>query len=93
MPLSYAIYDVFTQNRLEGNPLAVVFGADALDDQAMQTIAQEFNLSETVFIRRPGGAAHTARLRIFTPGRELALCRASDRRCCGGDRRKSPRHG
>lgn len=71
MPLSYAIYDVFTQNRLEGNPLAVVFGADALDDQAMQTIAQEFNLSETVFIRRPGGAAHTARLRIFTPGREL----------------------
>ncbi len=71
MALSYAIYDVFTDRRLEGNPLAVVFGADRLDDEAMQAIAQEFNLSETVFIRRPGGAAHTAKLRIFTPGQEL----------------------
>ncbi|MBZ7922174.1 PhzF family phenazine biosynthesis protein [Ensifer adhaerens] len=71
MALSYAIYDVFTDRQLEGNPLAVVFGADWLDDEAMQAIAQEFNLSETVFIRRPGGAAHTAKLRIFTPSQEL----------------------
>lgn len=71
MALSYAIYDVFTDRPLAGNPLAVVFGADWLDDEAMQAIAQEFNLSETVFIRRPGGAAHTAKLRIFTPSQEL----------------------
>jgi trans-2,3-dihydro-3-hydroxyanthranilate isomerase len=67
----YAIYDVFTDTRLAGNPLAVVFDADGLDDVSMQRIAGEFNLSETVFVRRPENPAHTARLRIFTPGREL----------------------
>ena len=40
------------QQRLAGNPLAVVFDADGLDDAAMQAIAGEFNLSETVFILR-----------------------------------------
>ncbi len=67
----YAIYDVFTANRLEGNPLAVVFDGDGLSDTAMQAIAGEFNLSETVFIQPPENPAHTARLRIFTPGYEL----------------------
>ena len=67
----YAIYDVFTDTRLAGNPLAVVFDADGLEDEAMQRIAGEFNLSETVFVKEPENPAHTARLRIFTPGREL----------------------
>jgi len=67
----YAIYDVFTDTRLAGNPLAVVFDAEGLDDDAMQRIAGEFNLSETVFVLPPEKAGHTARLRIFTPGREL----------------------
>jgi trans-2,3-dihydro-3-hydroxyanthranilate isomerase len=67
----YAIYDVFTDTRLAGNPLAVVFDADGLDDSAMQRIAGEFNLSETVFVKSAEQPAHTARLRIFTPGREL----------------------
>lgn len=67
----YAIYDVFTDTRLAGNPLAVVFDADGLEDDAMQRIAGEFNLSETVFVKTPENPAHTARLRIFTPGREL----------------------
>lgn len=67
----YAIYDVFTDTRLAGNPLAVVFDADDLDAAAMQRIAGEFNLSETVFVQRPDKPAHTARLRIFTPGHEL----------------------
>ncbi len=71
MPRRYAIYDVFTDTRLAGNPLAVVFDADGLDDGTMQRIAGEFNLSETVFVGRPDNPAHTARLRIFTPGREL----------------------
>ncbi len=71
MARRYAIYDVFTANRLEGNPLAVVFDGDGLSDAAMQAIAGEFNLSETVFIRPPENPAHTARLRIFTPGYEL----------------------
>ena len=71
MARRYAIYDVFTDRRLRGNPLAVVFGADGLSDETMQAIAQEFNLSETVFVLRPGSAAHSARLRIFTPVSEL----------------------
>ncbi|HTO32109.1 MAG TPA: PhzF family phenazine biosynthesis protein [Pararhizobium sp.] len=71
MARRYAIYDVFTANRLEGNPLAVVFDGDGLSDKAMQAIAGEFNLSETVFITPAENSAHTAQLRIFTPGYEL----------------------
>lgn len=67
----YAIYDVFTETRLAGNPLAVVFDGDGLDDRQMQAIAAEMNLSETVFVQQSGNGTHTARLRIFTPGREL----------------------
>jgi trans-2,3-dihydro-3-hydroxyanthranilate isomerase len=37
----------------------------------MQAIAQEFNLSETVFVLDPMDPVNTARLRIFTPAREL----------------------
>jgi trans-2,3-dihydro-3-hydroxyanthranilate isomerase len=67
----YRILDVFTTTALEGNPLAVVFDADDLDEGAMQRIAGEFNLSETVFCLEPANPAHTARLRIFTPTTEL----------------------
>jgi trans-2,3-dihydro-3-hydroxyanthranilate isomerase len=66
----YAIYDVFTGTALAGNPLAVVFDAD-YSGEKMQAIAREFNLSETVFVLKPENPAHTARLRIFTPSREL----------------------
>lgn len=69
--MDYAIYDVFTDKALSGNPLAVVFDADRLDEDRMQALAREFNLSETVFIRQPDEAMHSARVRIFTPGREL----------------------
>jgi trans-2,3-dihydro-3-hydroxyanthranilate isomerase len=71
MPRPYAIYDVFTSERLAGNPLAVVFDGSGLSDRRMQAIAREFNLSETVFVTPPENPAHSARLRIFTPGREL----------------------
>ncbi|MCY0095954.1 PhzF family phenazine biosynthesis protein [Hoeflea ulvae] len=67
----YAIYDVFTGTALAGNPLAVVFDADAIDEARMQAIANEFNLAETVFVLTPDNPAHTARVRIFTPAREL----------------------
>ena len=71
MSRRYAVYDVFTDRRLAGNPLAVVFDAEGLGDAAMQAIAREFNLSETVFVFPPEANGHAARLRIFTPGREL----------------------
>ncbi|MGN6582525.1 MAG: PhzF family phenazine biosynthesis protein [Rhizobiaceae bacterium] len=67
----YAIYDVFTDERLTGNPLAVVFDASDLDKKAMQRIAGEFNLSETAFISPPNAPHHTARVNIFTPKLEL----------------------
>lgn len=67
----YYTLDVFTDRKLAGNPLAVVLDSDGLDDQAMQTIAIEFNLSETVFVSPPADSAHRAGLRIFTPAHEL----------------------
>jgi trans-2,3-dihydro-3-hydroxyanthranilate isomerase len=71
MALNYHTLDVFTDRRFGGNPLAVVHEADNLDTAAMQTIARELNLSETVFLLKPENPAHSAKIRIFTPGREL----------------------
>lgn len=63
--------DVFTGQVLAGNPLAVVLDAHDLNDERMQSIALEFNLSETVFVTAPVDPGHRASLRIFTPGREV----------------------
>ncbi len=71
MKREYAIYDVFTATPLAGNPLAIVFDAEGLDTSAMQKIAGEFNLSETVFVLPAVDPVFTAQLRIFTPGAEL----------------------
>lgn len=71
MQLKFYTLDVFTSTRFEGNPLAVVLGADDLDTARMQAIAREFNLSETVFVQKPGNPAHSAKIRIFTPEIEL----------------------
>jgi trans-2,3-dihydro-3-hydroxyanthranilate isomerase len=67
----YCVYDVFTGNALAGNPLAVVFDCEGLDTSAMQSIAREFNLSETVFVLPPEDPGHAACVRIFVPTREL----------------------
>jgi trans-2,3-dihydro-3-hydroxyanthranilate isomerase len=67
----FAVYDVFSSKKLAGNPLAVVFDADGLDDTGMQAIAGEFNLSETTFILPPKDPKHRANVRIFTPMHEL----------------------
>ncbi|MER2606479.1 MAG: PhzF family phenazine biosynthesis protein [Siculibacillus sp.] len=71
MTRRYVILDVFTATATEGNPLAVVLDGDGLDTATMQTIAREFNLSETVFVLPAERANHTARLRIFMPDKEL----------------------
>jgi len=63
--------DVFTQKRFTGNPLAVVLESAELETAAMQAIAREFNLPETVFVFPAADPKHRARLRIFTPAREL----------------------
>lgn len=69
--LRYDVVDVFTDQAYAGNPLAVVHGGDDLSTAAMQAIAAEFNLSETVFPLPPTQAGADYRLRIFTPAREL----------------------
>src|SRR4029077_5400064 len=61
----------FTTKPFAGNPLAVVTDGDGIRTAAMQAIAREMNLSETVFIQRPTNNRALARLRIFTTTREL----------------------
>ena len=67
----YLVYDVFTEKALTGNPLGVVLECEGLDTTAMQAIAREFNLSESVFILPPDNPRHRARVRIFTPDYEM----------------------
>jgi PhzF family phenazine biosynthesis protein len=54
MELPFATLDVFTTKKFEGNPLAIVRVPaplrDRLTQSMKQTIAKEFNLSETVFL-------------------------------------------
>ena len=69
----YYTLDVFTTTRFEGNPLAVFTDGDGLSDNAMQAIAREMNLSETVFVQKPTEDNALARLRIFTTREELKL--------------------
>lgn len=63
--------DVFTDRVFGGNPLAVVLDGGGLADGEMQAIAMEMNLSETTFILPPTRPDCAARVRIFTPRREL----------------------
>lgn len=65
--------DVFTTEAFGGNPLAVVLDAGGLSTLQMQSIAAEFNYSETTFVLPPRAAAHAARVRIFTPRTEIGF--------------------
>ncbi|HEV3092374.1 MAG TPA: PhzF family phenazine biosynthesis protein [Candidatus Cybelea sp.] len=67
----YRVVDVFTQTPLEGNALAVFDDAAGLDDATMQKIARETNLSETTFVFPPVARGSAARVRIFTPSKEM----------------------
>jgi PhzF family phenazine biosynthesis protein len=68
---AFSQVDVFTDQPLLGNPLAVVHGADALDDARMQAFARWTHLSETTFLLAPSDPGADYRVRIFTPGGEL----------------------
>jgi trans-2,3-dihydro-3-hydroxyanthranilate isomerase len=71
MDLRYRVVDVFTEQALEGNALAVFTNASQLDALTMQRIARELNLAETAFILPPTRADCAARVRIFTPAKEM----------------------
>ena len=73
MPPNIPIYtvDSFTQKPFGGNPAAVCLLDEPKDDDWMQAVAAEMNLSETAFIlRHPIGWD----LRWFTPKIEVDLC-------------------
>lgn len=69
--LHYKLLNVFAETHFGGNPLAVFPEADDLTDIEMQQIATQFNLSETVFVKK--SSQTTACLRIFTPSYEMPL--------------------
>ena len=66
----FRILNVFAREDVfSGNPLAVFEDGSNFDETTMQSLALQFNLSETTFIL-PSTAA-TARVRIFTPSFEM----------------------
>jgi trans-2,3-dihydro-3-hydroxyanthranilate isomerase len=65
--------DVFTKDAFSGNPLAVFPEAEGIEEAAMQKIAREMNLSETVFVLPAQEEGALRRLRIFTPAREIPM--------------------
>ncbi|MGE3960269.1 MAG: PhzF family phenazine biosynthesis protein [Dehalococcoidia bacterium] len=69
----YLHYDVFTDARFEGNPLAVLPDARGLTTEQMQTVAREMAFSETTFIFPAEREDTDILMRIFTPGAELPM--------------------
>ncbi len=69
----FAQVDVFSPTAYLGNPVAVIFDAEDLEDADMLRIARWTNLSETTFILPPTTREADYRLRIFTPGGELSF--------------------
>jgi len=68
---SFVTVDVFTDRRFGGNPLAVFPDARGMSDADMQSLAAEFNLSETTFVLPPANPANTARVRIYNRKSEM----------------------
>src|SRR3954464_10010867 len=66
----YVVADVFTDEPLAGNPVAVFTDSRGLETDEMQRLARELNLSESVFVLPAEEGGH-ARIRIFTPSVEM----------------------
>ncbi len=63
--------DAFTPTPLSGNPAAVIPLPYMLNDNTLQALASENNLSETAFIVGKDGEYD---IRWFTPTVEIELC-------------------
>lgn len=70
----YFVIDAFTDRKFGGNAAAVVLDADGLSEGEMQSLAAEFNLSETTFVLRPQSASADVRFRWMTPTIEVSMC-------------------
>jgi trans-2,3-dihydro-3-hydroxyanthranilate isomerase len=67
----YSVVNVFTTVPLSGNSLAVFPDASEFDTETMQRIARELKLTETAFVLPATHKDCAARVRIFSPAREL----------------------
>ncbi|MCK5729405.1 MAG: PhzF family phenazine biosynthesis protein [Methylococcales bacterium] len=70
MNYKYYVADIFTKEIFGGAQIAVFPNAEGLTDAQMQSVAKEFNLSETVFITNPESETNQRRMRIFSPTEE-----------------------
>jgi trans-2,3-dihydro-3-hydroxyanthranilate isomerase len=66
----YVVVDVFTDEALSGNQLAVFTDAREIPKEKLQPLAREMNFSETVFVYPATEGGH-AKMRIFTPLAEI----------------------
>ena len=71
MKIFYYQVDAFTGSVFSGNPAGVCLLDDWLEDEILQSIAAENNLSETAFVIEEGDSYG---LRWFTPVVEIDLC-------------------
>ncbi|CAH9133972.1 unnamed protein product [Cuscuta epithymum] len=77
MPVKYSVVDAFTDLPLKGNPAAVLLLEEERDDEWLQAVAREFNISETCYLTRiidPEPHSSKFHLRWFTPVAEIDLC-------------------
>jgi predicted PhzF superfamily epimerase YddE/YHI9 len=74
MKIPFAQIDAFADRAFTGNPAAVMPLAAWLDDDVLQAIAQENNVSETAFIIPDASGTADYELRWHTPVAEVALC-------------------
>lgn len=74
---AFRILNVFAPSTFDGNPLCVFEDASGMSEQHMQLLTRQFNLSETAFVFAPlpdeQAAGVSARVRVFTPGHEMAF--------------------
>ena len=74
MKIPFAQIDAFADRPFTGNPAGVMPLDAWLDDDVLQAIAQENNLSETAFIVADATGSADYELRWHTPAAEVALC-------------------
>ena len=67
------IIDSFTNETFKGNPAAVCILNYEISDDLMLSIAKEFNLSETAFVKKLE-SDNAYSIRFFSPKTEIPLC-------------------
>jgi trans-2,3-dihydro-3-hydroxyanthranilate isomerase len=73
MSISFLHYDVFTNEPLTGNQLAVFLDGRGLSVERMQALAREMNFPESTFILPSETPGTDVRMRIFTPATEMPM--------------------